>query len=126
MHGWGAASGMDDGFVAQFTDQVNDDLNMPRALAVVWELVRSDLPAGVKKGTLLHFDRVLGLGLAEWQPAVTVVPDAILALVDARQTARKEKRWQDADRLRDEIQQAGYELEDTAQGARVRPRQAGG
>ena len=126
MHGWGAASGMDDGFVAQFTDQVNDDLNMPRALAVVWELVRSDLHAGVKKGTLLHFDRVLGLGLAEWQPAVTVVPDAILALVDARQTARKEKRWQDADRLRDEIQQAGYELEDTAQGARVRPRQAGG
>ncbi len=125
MHGWGEASGMDDGFVAQFTDQVNDDLNMPRALAVVWELVRSDLPPGVKKGTLLHFDRVLGLGLAEWQPAITVVPDAILALVDARQTARKEKRWQDADRLRDEIQQAGYELEDTGQGARVRLRQAG-
>ena len=126
MHGWGEANGIDGGFVAQFTAQVNDDLNMPRALAVLWELVRSDLPAGVKKGTLLHFDRVLGLGLAEWQPAVTVVPDAILALVDARQTARKEKRWQDADRLRDEIQQAGYELEDTAQGARVRPRQAGG
>lgn len=126
MHGWGAANGIDDGFVAQFTDQVNDDLNMPRALAVVWDLVRSDLPAGVKKGTLLHFDHVLGLGLADWQPAVTVVPDAILALVDARQTARKEKRWQDADRLRDEIQQAGYELEDTPQGARVRSRQAGG
>jgi len=125
VHSWGDVGPVDAGFVDQFMAQVNDDLNMPRAVAVVWELVRSDLSPAVKKGTLLHFDQVLGLGLATWQPTETTAPDAVLALVEARQLARKEKRWQDADRLRQEIQQAGYELEDTAQGPRVRARAGG-
>jgi cysteinyl-tRNA synthetase len=122
VHSWGDAGTVDEEMLAQFTAQINDDLNMPRALAVVWELVRSALPPATKKATMVQFDRVLGLGLAEWQPAETTVPDEILALVEARQAARKAKQWQEADALRDQIQAAGYELEDTPTGARVRPR----
>jgi cysteinyl-tRNA synthetase len=118
---WGQPGTADAGFVERFTDQVNDDLNMPRAVAVTWELVKSDLPPATKKATLLVFDRVLGLRLAEWQPAEEKVPEQVLALFDQRQQARKEKRWQDADSLRASIGAAGYVLEDTPQGPRVKP-----
>ena len=104
----------------KFKEQVNSDLNMPRALARVWDLVKSDLPAPIKKATLLQFDRVLGLRLANWQPVEDTIPEQIITLVDQRQTARAEKRWQDADRLRDKVEQAGYEIEDTHHGPRIR------
>jgi cysteinyl-tRNA synthetase len=95
-------------------------LNMPRAVAVMWDLVKSELPPSAKKATLLEFDRVLGLRLADWQPVAEIVPGEITALVEQRQQARQEKRWQAADVLRDKIRAAGYEIEDTPQGARVR------
>ena len=64
--------------------------------------------------------KVLGLRLSEWQPAEEVVPDKIAALIRPRQQARAEKRWRDADTLRDQITAAGYEIEDTPQGPRVK------
>ncbi len=122
---WGQSSAgrqerIDEQMLGRFRDQVNDDLNMPRALAVVWELVRSDLPPEIKKGTLSTMDRVLGLRLAEWRPEEETAPLEILTLLEARQQARKEKRWADADALRQQIQEAGYEIEDTPQGSRVK------
>jgi cysteinyl-tRNA synthetase len=116
----GAPGCLDQRILARFMDQINDDLNMPRALAVTWDLLRSDLAPSTKKATLLAFDRILGLRLDEWQPATAAVPDEIMALVAQRQQARQEKRWQDADALRDQIRAAGYEVEDTPQGPRVR------
>jgi cysteinyl-tRNA synthetase len=121
-HEWGAPGEPDEEHVGRFADQVNDDLNMPRALAVTWEVVRSELAAPVKKATLLEFDRVLGLGLAHWTPGSTGVPDAVADLVELRRRARTEKRWQDADALRERILAAGYEVEDTPLGPRLRPR----
>lgn len=103
-----------------FVEQINSDLNMPRALAVIWDLVKSDLLAATKKATLIEFDKVFGLGLATWQPEITAIPPAILELSNQRQQARLEKRWQDADVLRAQIKAAGYEVEDTPQGPRVR------
>jgi cysteinyl-tRNA synthetase len=117
---WGEPGTPDEALLATFTEQINSDLNMPRALAVTWDLVKSDLPAATKKATLLEFDKVLGLGLAEWQPATETIPADILALAHQRQQARAEKRWQDADALRNQLKAAGYEVEDTAQGPRVR------
>jgi cysteinyl-tRNA synthetase len=119
---WGAPGTPDPVYMDRFVEQINDDLNMPRALAVTWDLVRSDLPPSSKKATLLEFDRVFGLRLAGWQPAEVVVPEEVMALADQRQQARQEKRWQDADALRDQIRAAGYEIEDTPQGPRLRPR----
>lgn len=122
VHSWGEAGTVDETLMDQFEAQINDDLNMPRALAVAWEVVRGDLPPATKKATMLQFDRVLGLGLAEWQPKESTVPDEILAMVEQRQQARKERRWQEADALRDSITAAGYEIEDTPEGPRVRAR----
>jgi cysteinyl-tRNA synthetase len=122
VHSWGEPGARDEEFVERFAAQANDDLNMPRAVAVVWELVRSDLPPATKKATLLQLDQVLGLRLGEWQPVEQSIPADILALAAQRQQARTEKRWLDADALRDQIKDAGYELEDTPQGPRVRAR----
>jgi cysteinyl-tRNA synthetase len=121
---WGAPGAVDEDYMERFAQQINDDLNMPRALAVVWELVKSDLPPATKKATLLEYDRVLGLRLAGWKPPETeqAAPDDILALVQQRQQARAEKRWKDADALRAQVTEAGYEIEDTQQGPRVRLR----
>ena len=52
---------IDEPLADKFLCQINDDLNMPRGMAVVWDLARSDLPPSTKKATLLLFDRVLGL-----------------------------------------------------------------
>jgi cysteinyl-tRNA synthetase len=96
--------------------ELNDDLNTPRALALAWEVLKSSLPDAVQKATLGWLDEVLGLGLDAWRPAVHAVPDAVLALVEARQQARAEKRWADADGLRAEIEAAGFSVRDTAEG----------
>ena len=120
---WGEPSEPDIDYLARFKDQVDNDLNTPRTLALVWDLVKSDLPAPIKKATVMQFDHVLGLRLTEWQPAQEVVPQEITALVAQRETARSEKRWKDADRLRDQVKQAGYEIEDTPNGPRVRASQ---
>ena len=119
---WGQPGEVDASYAERFLEQVNDDLNMPRALALVWDLVKSDLPPATKKGTLLHFDKVLGLRLAEWKPVEEAVPAEIQALVDQRQQARKEKRFKDADALRAQVTAAGFEIEDTPQGPRIHPR----
>ena len=93
----------DAAMIERFDDEINDDLNLPRALAVAWETLRGDLPPAVKRATLLAFDRVFGLGLAAWEPKVDVVPDAVRALAEARAAARKAKNWAEADRLRGEL-----------------------
>jgi cysteinyl-tRNA synthetase len=123
-HQWGPPGTLDDEYCHKFVVQINDDLNMPRSLAIMWDMVKSDLPAATKKATLLQFDRVLGLQLAEWQPAEAPVPEEIRALMQQRQQARAEKRWQVADTLRAQINAAGYDLEDTPHGPRVRWRQS--
>lgn len=117
---WGDAGIADEDFVERFAEQVDDDLNLPRALAVTWDLVRSDRSAGVKKATLAIFDQVLGLDLMKWRPTEEMIPADIQVLVEQRQQARKEKRWQDADELRKRIGQLGYEVKDTAEGPKTR------
>jgi cysteinyl-tRNA synthetase len=104
----------DPALMERFTGEINDDLNLPRALAVAWEALRGDLPPAVKRATLLAFDRVLGLGLATWEPTVEVVPAAVEALAQARAAARAAKNWAEADRLRGELLAAGWEMEDRA------------
>jgi cysteinyl-tRNA synthetase len=118
---WGDPGSADEGYLKTFSEHINDDLNMPRVLALVWELVKSDLDAATKKATMLEFDRVLGLGLAEWQPQPVEIPDEIMQLAEQRQEARQAKRWSEADALREEIRKKGFEVEDTPEGARLRP-----
>jgi cysteinyl-tRNA synthetase len=108
--------------LAQFTTHVNDDLNMPRALALAWDVLRGRLPAPIKRATLQRFDDVFGLRLATWAPARETVPDAINALAQARADARKAKQWAEADRLRAELHASGWEMEDRADGFTLKRR----
>jgi cysteinyl-tRNA synthetase len=109
-------------YLERFTNELNDDLNVPRALAVAWEVLRGDLPPAVKRATLIKFDDVLGLRLAEWVPRQETIPAAVQALADARQNARRAKQWAEADRLRAELAAAGWEMEDQADTYRLRKR----
>ncbi|MBC7709352.1 MAG: cysteine--tRNA ligase, partial [Rhizobacter sp.] len=61
-------------FVARFMDKLNDDLNFPQALALGFEVLKSDLAPGIKKATLLKFDEAFGFGLAAWTPKIEDVP----------------------------------------------------
>lgn len=123
VHGWGEpAAEPDEAYMQRFAEVVNNDLNMPRAMSVTWDLVRSDLPDGLKKATIMRFDEILGLSLAKWEPEETSVPDHIKALAEERRQARAEKRYADADSLRDQIIAAGFDIKDTPKGPEITPR----
>jgi cysteinyl-tRNA synthetase len=112
----------DAGYLQRFTAEINDDLNLPRALALAWEVLRGDLPDATRKATLLAFDRVFGLGLSTWTPTVETIPDDVRALAEARAAARRAKQWAEADRLRGELHAAGWEMEDDAEGYTLKRR----
>jgi cysteinyl-tRNA synthetase len=112
-------------YIARFTDHVNDDLNVPRALALAWEVLRGDLPPAIRRATLVKFDAVLGLGLGEWRPMEEVAPPDVLALADARAAARGAKAWAEADRLRGALAAAGWEMEDLGQGFKLKRLKSG-
>jgi cysteinyl-tRNA synthetase len=114
----GPAAVMDAEYARKFKSALNNDLNMPQALAVVQELLKSELDAGVKLATVYHFDQVLGLDLDKISRSQELPPE-IQALVEARHLARKEKNWALSDQLRDQIQSMGYTVQDGAQGMKV-------
>jgi cysteinyl-tRNA synthetase len=116
---WGEPGAVSGDYLEKFTGYINDDLNMPRALAVAWDLVRSDIEDDVKKATLLRFDEVFGLDIAEWRPQIIEIPEQIIALATEREQARQDKNWQRADELRDEIEKSGYSVEDTSEGPKL-------
>ena len=127
----------------RFVGRVNDNLDMPGALAMTWRLVRSGLPAGVKLGVLSKYDEVLGLGLFAVSQA-DMVPGAVSSKADQRSGIRLQVRseqaaaesdnrrvarkaaarvrdlYAQADSLRDEVYQAGFVVEDTGKGSRLR------
>ena len=102
----------DAAYVARLIDIVNEDLNFPQGLALMHEALKSDLPAPVKKATLLKFDEAFGLGLATWMPAVIDVPADVRTIADARWAARSAKDWAEADRLRAELAAFGWTMKD--------------
>jgi cysteinyl-tRNA synthetase len=103
---------------AKFLKAVNGDLNMPRAMAVVQELLKSQLPDSQKRATIADFDRILGLDLDKVDKTDSLPPD-IQQMVDNRIKARLEKNWEMSDRLRDDIQARGYVVQDTKDGMKV-------
>ena len=112
------AAQADPAFLERFLEAVNDDLNMPRAMAVVQEALKSDIPAAGRYATVLAFDRVLGLDL-DRADLPEELPAEVQALVDARAQARQDKQWAESDRLRDEIQAHGYTVKDTRDGMKL-------
>lgn len=99
-----------------FQSAMEDDLNTPKALAVMWGVVDSDAPSATKASTLLWMDRILGLGLEEYVAMPLLIPIEIKELADRRWQAKKDRNWPEADRLRDELQAKGWEMEDGKEG----------
>ena len=113
-----------EGVVAQywqkFLEAANDDLNIPKALAVVWEMVKSDIPTSEKSAALIEMDKILSLGLTELIGKKVEVPEEVKKLIEARENARKAKDFKKSDELRKEIKKLGYEIEDTSDGQKIK------
>jgi len=107
----------------RFEQAVNNDLNMPQALAVMWEVCHAKLPAGTKLATLFAMDAVLGLELeAVFTDALGVqanLPPDVVELISVREAARATKNWAESDRLREAIAERGYKVEDSQTGTQV-------
>ncbi len=101
----------------EFLECINDDLNIPKALAVTWKMLRSNLSNEEKYATILSFDRVLGLRLDKEKETI---PYKIKTRVDERERLRKEGKFDEADKIRKEIEELGYHIEDTPKGINIK------
>ncbi len=97
----------------KFREIVNSDLNTPQALALTWEVAKSELTDGTKAATILRFDEVLGLNLAA---ARTQIDPAAQKLIEDREEARRDKDYYTADLLRSRIESLGYSMQDRVDG----------
>jgi len=119
-------------YIASFNDALMDDLNTARALAVVIETANTSAPAEKIAGTLLTMDRVLGLDLAngthrlnelkELQVSSSANEQKALALVHKRDNLRQQKKYAEADAVRDEVIALGFVVEDAPEGTRLKPK----
>ncbi len=101
-------------FKAEFIKAISDDFNIPQALAVVHDVLKSDLSEADKLATSFDFDQVLGLNLAQREKIK--IPAKVIKFVEQREAARAIKDWEQSDKLRDKINQLGYRVEDTDNG----------
>ncbi|MBI4050029.1 MAG: cysteine--tRNA ligase [Candidatus Doudnabacteria bacterium] len=105
----------------QFFAEVEDDLNTPEALAVMWQMLKSDYPAEAKLQSLLEFDKILGLSIKEtWEELRRPLPLEIQKLVIEREKNRALSNWGAADAFREQIKKAGFDIKDTDSGPIVR------
>ena len=103
----------------KFLTVISDDLNTPKALSIVWQIIKDNrLSSAAKKQLLLEFDKVLGLELDKIKPQK--IPPKIKNLVSQREKLRVNKQFIQADRLRKKIEKLEYRIEDTAFGPKVR------
>jgi len=106
-------------FPSRFKQAIEDDMNMPVALAVMWEMVKSNIPSRDKYEMLLDFDLVLGFGISSWTKQEDKIPEEVMDLVTKREEARKRGDYKLADELRKEIEDLGFEVSDSAMGSIV-------
>lgn len=99
-------------FEHRFHEAINDDLNMPLALSVVWEVAKYGTKSKKIAELLLKFDTVLGIKIDELEENKEEIPEEILQLVEKRKQARLQKDWELSDKLRNEINKKGYNIKD--------------
>ncbi len=105
----------------RFTEKISDDFNTPQALAVMWDMVKSDKhDSNDKRATLLDFDRVLGLKLKEVKHEKINIPANVRKLLNEREQARANKDFELSDKLRDRIANKGFIVEDTPDGQKIK------
>ncbi len=100
-------------YKAKFKEYLEDDLDTPRALTLLWDLMKDgDVSNSDKKATILDFDKVLGLGFENLKKEI--IPEEITKLAEERESARKNKDFKKSDELRAQINLLGYEVKDSS------------
>ena len=102
----------------KFHQAINDDLNIPLAMSVVWEAIKYSEKSNKIAKLLEKFDTVLGLKITE-KKQEKEIPQEILELVEQRKQARAKKNWAESDRIRDLIAEKGYSVKDTKDGVQI-------
>jgi len=102
----------------RFKEYLEDDLDTPRALALLWDVFKDEnLSSTDKKATVLDFDKVLGLGFENLKEEK--IPEEIIKLAEEREQARANKDFKKSDELRDKINSLGYEIKDSSSGFKI-------
>ena len=103
-----------------FHKAINDDLNMPLAMSVVWEVIKNPKKSKKLADLLLKFDKVLALKIDEpIKQKVSEIPSEIIELAEKRKQAREDKNWEESDKIRDEIKSKGYIIKDSKEGYEI-------
>lgn len=117
------ASVPDPVFVREYSEALGNDLDTPKALSLVWNMLKqSTIPPATKKASLAYADTLFGLGLTEQRHAYRIsikketLPPEVQELFRAREEARKKKDFASADEARDKLRALGYIIEDTRDG----------
>jgi len=108
-------------FQEEYREALNNDLNTPKALAVLWKVIKSNIPDCDKYDLLISFDEVLSLGLRNIDKTKIKIPQEVKSFVDKRGEHRKKKDFENADKVRKQIEEKGYIVEDTQSGPVVKP-----
>mgnify|MGYP001397592625 CR=1 FL=1 len=109
---------LDIAYDAKFRSYIGDDLNTPKALSLVWDIIHDeDVAEEVKRATILDWDAVLGLQLNETKDVN--IPEDVKELLHRRKLARESKHWDTADSLRSEIEKKGFLVKDTPEGQKL-------
>ena len=103
-------------FEGNFAQAINNDLDMPKAVSVMWELVKSDYPTSAKHQSILMMDKVLGLSLDKIKPEK--LPEGAQELIQKREESRRQGKFEESDELRIKLQKMGVYVEDTPEGPR--------
>ncbi len=97
----------------EFLEAVGQDLNMPRALSIVWDMLGSaHIKPAIKAATLYKMDEILGLSIAKNAALAGKIPDGIMKMVETREKLRKQHKFMQADHMRNRIEKMGYIIED--------------
>lgn len=107
-------------FKDEFVAAIEDDLNMPVALSVMWTALKSEsLKDWEKRRLVKNFDKILGLYLGGEFEKKQEIPEEIMELMKKREEMRKSKNWEQSDALRVEIESLGYKISDFADGVNI-------
>jgi len=106
-------------YKTRFIHHINQDLNMPKAIALLWELLDSDFSPADKKATAQFFDQIFGLKIDHLEEVN--IPQDVLLLAQQRLEMKQQKRFEEADRLRDQITELGYRVADMGNTFEVHP-----
>lgn len=108
----------------KFLKAINDDLNMPVAMSVIWDVVKNPIKSKDLANLLLDFDKVLGVDIdrkdsLNENDSQEEIPDDIKKILEERNEARKNKDWALSDKLRDELKEKGYIVKDSKEGTQL-------